>query len=67
MKACLVSQEVGGIRGGGIGTYVVEAGRRHGLSTPVNEVLVDIANRITEGELQPDPANLARALTAIGQ
>lgn len=27
MRICLVSQEVSGVRGGGIGTYVVEAGR----------------------------------------
>lgn len=27
MKICLVSREVAGVRGGGIGTYVVEAGR----------------------------------------
>ena len=27
MKVCLVSQEVAGVRGGGIGTYVVEAGK----------------------------------------
>jgi 2-dehydropantoate 2-reductase len=48
-----------------INGLVVETGRRHGLATPVNEVLADINRRITAGELRPDPANLERALVAL--
>jgi len=46
---------------------VVELGRRHGLATPVNEVLVDINLRISRGELRQDPANLERAMAALAQ
>ena len=48
-----------------INGLVVEAGRRHGLATPVNDVLVDINRQITAGALQPDRANLDRALAEI--
>jgi 2-dehydropantoate 2-reductase len=46
---------------------VVEAGRRHGLPTPVNAVLLDIHHRISAGELRQDPANLARAMAALAR
>jgi 2-dehydropantoate 2-reductase len=48
-----------------INGLVVEASRRHGLSAPVNEVLVRINRQITAGELAPDAANLERALAAL--
>jgi len=48
-----------------INGLVVDASRRHGLSAPVNEVLVRINRQITAGELAPDAANLERALAAL--
>lgn len=36
MRICFVSREIGGVRGGGIGTYVVEAG--HALTAAGHEV-----------------------------
>lgn len=47
MRACLVSNEVAGIRGGGIGTYVVEAG--YALRAAGHEVWL-ITARPDEGE-----------------
>jgi 2-dehydropantoate 2-reductase len=44
---------------------VVEEARRHGLSAPVNDVLVEINHRIMAGELKPEAANLERALAAL--
>ncbi|NND49785.1 MAG: 2-dehydropantoate 2-reductase [Rhizobiales bacterium] len=45
--------------------FVSEAGLKHGLATPVNDVLISINQQITAGELKPEAANLERALAAI--
>lgn len=48
MRVCLVSKEVEGVRGGGIGTYVVEAG--HALSAAGHQVCL-MTPRLGEDEL----------------
>jgi 2-dehydropantoate 2-reductase len=49
-----------------INGLVVEEGKRLGVETPVNDVLVEINRRITAGELAPDRANLDKVLADIG-
>jgi 2-dehydropantoate 2-reductase len=38
---------------------VAREGRMHGVATPVNDAVVEIARRIERGELDPDPDNIA--------
>jgi 2-dehydropantoate 2-reductase len=38
---------------------VAREGRKHGVATPVNDAVVEIARRIERGELDPDPDHLA--------
>ncbi|MCZ7563709.1 MAG: 2-dehydropantoate 2-reductase [Burkholderiales bacterium] len=38
---------------------VAREGRRHGVATPVNDAVVEIARRIERGELEPDADNIA--------
>lgn len=42
-----------------INGLVTEESRRRGAPAPVNEAIVEVARRISRGELKPDPANLA--------
>jgi 2-dehydropantoate 2-reductase len=42
-----------------INGLVVAEGVEHGLATPVNAAVVEVAHRIERGEIKPDPANLA--------
>lgn len=46
---------------------VAREGRRHGVPTPVNDAVVEIAHRIERGELAPDPDNLALLLELSGR
>jgi 2-dehydropantoate 2-reductase len=45
---------------------VVREGIRLGIPTPVNAVVVELAHRIERGDIEPDPANLARMLAEVG-
>jgi 2-dehydropantoate 2-reductase len=38
---------------------VVDGGAAHGVATPVNSAIVDVAHRIERGELEPGTANVA--------
>jgi len=38
---------------------VAREGRRHGVATPVNDAVVELAHRIERGALSPEPRNLA--------
>lgn len=44
--------------------YVVSQQERSGVSAPVNEAILDVARRIQEGELTPDPSNAALLIAA---
>jgi 2-dehydropantoate 2-reductase len=44
---------------------VVRLGAGHGVATPVNRAVVDVARRIEAGELRPDPDNLDILLAAV--
>jgi 2-dehydropantoate 2-reductase len=46
--------------------YVVEAGRRFGVPTPVNEAVVREVHRHGVGHLRPDPKNLEPLATLVG-
>lgn len=43
----------------GLNGQVVAEAKRIGLATPVNAAVVELAHRIEQGSLKPDPANLA--------
>jgi 2-dehydropantoate 2-reductase len=47
-----------------INGYVVQLGRKLGISTPMNARIVDTVHAITSGELTPDPALLGHILRA---
>ncbi|MBX9841262.1 MAG: hypothetical protein K2Z80_05580, partial [Xanthobacteraceae bacterium] len=42
----------------GLNGHVVEKARRMGMQTPVNAAVVELARRIEQGTLKPDPSNL---------
>jgi 2-dehydropantoate 2-reductase len=44
---------------------VCDLGRRHGVATPVNEVLVDITHKVAAGELKQEAENFDRVLAAL--
>lgn len=44
---------------------VVRLGARHGIATPVNRAVVEIAHRVEAGELRPHPDNLELLLAAV--
>ncbi len=48
-----------------INGFVVEEGRKRGIPTPANEMLVEITRRIYVGELKPDPSNLGIAVELL--
>jgi 2-dehydropantoate 2-reductase len=45
--------------------FVIDQGRRAGIPTPANEAIVHVSDRITAGELVPDPRNLDRILARL--
>jgi hypothetical protein len=45
--------------------FVVEEGRKRGIPTPANEILVEVTRRIYVGELKPDPSNLNVAMELL--
>src|SRR3979490_3267002 len=45
-----------------INGFVVEEGRKRGIPTPANEMLVEVTRRIYVGKLKPDPSNLNVAM-----
>jgi len=44
---------------------VCELGQRHGVPTPVNDVLVDITHQVMAGDLKPEANNFERVLVAL--
>ncbi|NYE18927.1 ketopantoate reductase family protein [Microbacterium immunditiarum] len=46
--------------------HVAGEGRRRGIRTPVNDVVVELAHRIERRELEPDPSLLESMLDAVG-
>jgi 2-dehydropantoate 2-reductase len=46
--------------------YVAARGRESEVPTPYNDAVVDLVHSFPVGELQPDPANLARLIDAVG-
>jgi 2-dehydropantoate 2-reductase len=48
-----------------INGFVVDEGRKRGIPTPANEVLVEVTRRIYVGELKPDPSNLSMAVELL--
>jgi 2-dehydropantoate 2-reductase len=45
--------------------FVIDEGRRAGIPTPANEAIVEVSDRITAGELVPEPRNLDRTLARL--
>ncbi|GAA2244026.1 2-dehydropantoate 2-reductase [Herbiconiux moechotypicola] len=45
--------------------HVVERSRVHGIPTPVNAAVTELAHRIERGELVPEPAHLAEMARAL--
>ena len=44
---------------------VCDLGRRHGVPTPVNEVLIDITRKVAAGELRQEAENFDRVLASL--
>lgn len=50
-----------------INGLIVEEGRKRGIATPANAMMVELTRRIYEGELKPDPPNLRLAQELLNQ